>query len=64
MHMYHQLLFVLAQPFVRLCFLRRTGVELVLERHNDFNGLGFRTLDKGVAYAHSSPAVLHTAFAG
>ena len=48
MHMYHQLLKILAQPFVRLCFLRRTGAELVPERHNDFHGLGFRSLDKAL----------------
>ena len=48
MHLHHQLLKILLQPFIRLCLLRRPGVQLVPERYDDFHELDFRTLDKAL----------------
>ena len=48
MQLYHQVLYVLLQPFVRQRFLCRSCVELVPERHYDFHELDFRTLDEAL----------------
>ena len=48
MHLYHQVLYVLLRPFVRLRLLRRSCVELVREGHCDFHELDFRTLDEAL----------------
>ena len=48
MQLYHQVLYVLLQPFDRQRFLCRSCVELVPERPYDFHELDFRTLDEAL----------------
>ena len=48
MQLFHQVLYVLLQPFDRQRFLCRSCVELVPERPYDFHELDFRTLDEAL----------------